>query len=179
MKIQRGAIVFLLVGMVLSGCGPQRIFSSQVLEGVDQNFDFTGWRMVPNAKTGKKVQLGGRIVQAPQGDGRVAMVLTQLPIVEHPAYGPTDAGRGRGEFLVYFNGKISANHLQSGNRVVVIGTTQNAAVVAIEDSQRSLPALTAQCLHIWNTGGKEIAEFPNFGAGYQPLEEETYCTESR
>ena len=54
-----------------------------------------------------------------------------------------------------------------------------AAVVAIEDSQRSLPALTAQCLHIWNTGGKEIADFPNFGAGYQPLEEETYCAESR
>ena len=62
---------------------------------VDQNFDFTAWRMVPNAKAGKKVQLGGRILQAPQRDGLVTMVLTQLPIVEHPAYGPTDTERGR------------------------------------------------------------------------------------
>lgn len=179
MNVQPGAVVVLLIGMVLSGCGPQRIFSPQVLEGVDQNFDFAGWRMVPNAKAGKKVQLGGRIVQAPQKDGLVTMVLAQLPIVDHPAYGPTDPGRGRGEFLAYFNGNIPPNRLQAGNRVIVIGTTQNAAVVAIEDSQRSLPALMAQCLHIWNTGGKEIAEFPNFGAGYQPLEEDTYCAESR
>jgi starvation-inducible outer membrane lipoprotein len=179
MKISRRAIVGVLIGMVLSGCGPQHIFSPQVLEGVDQNFDFTAWRMVPNAKAGKKVQLGGRILQAPQRDGLVTMVLTQLPIVEHPAYGPTDTERGRGEFLVYFNGKVPMNHLQPGNRVIVIGTTQHAAVVAIEDSQRSLPALTAECLHIWNTGGKEIADFPNFGAGYQPLEEETYCAASR
>ena len=179
MKLQRGAVVVLLIGIVFSGCGSPRIFSPQVLEGVDDNFDFAGWRMVPNAKAGKKVQLGGRIVQAPQKEGLVTMVLTQLPIVDHPAYGPTDTGRGRGEFLVYFNGKISPNWLQAGNRVIVLGTTQNAAVVAVEDSQRSLPALTAQCLHIWNTGGKEIAEFPNFGAGYQPLEEDTYCAELR
>lgn len=179
MKIYRGAIAAVLIGLVLNGCGPQRVFSPQVLDGVDPNFDFTAWRMVPNAKAGKKVQLGGRILQAPQKDGLVTMVLTQLPIVEHPAYGPTDTERGRGEFLVYFNGKVPTNHLQPGNRVIAIGTTQNAAVVAIEDSQRSLPALTAQCLHIWNTGGKEIADFPNFGAGYQPLEEETYCAAAR
>lgn len=179
MKTYRSAILITLIGIVLSGCGPERIFSAKVLDGVDPNFDFAAWRMVPNAKGGKKVQLGGRIVQAPQKDGLVTMVLTQLPIAEHPAYGPTDRERGRGEFLVYFNGKIPTNHLQPGNRVIAIGTTQNAVVVAIEDSQRSLPALTAQCLHIWNTGGKEIADFPNFGAGYQPLEEETYCAASR
>ena len=131
MKISPRAIVGVLISMVLSGCGPQHIFSPQVLEGVDQNFDFTAWRMVPNAKAGKKVQLGGRILQAPQRDGLVTMVLTQLPIVEHPAYGPTDTERGRGEFLVYFNGKVPMNHLQPGNRVIVIGTTSCSRAPAI------------------------------------------------
>ena len=49
-------------------------------------------------------------------------------------------------------------------------------MVVVDDVHRSLPSLTAQCLHVWNTGGKEIAEFPyNIGGGYEPLEQETYC----
>jgi len=175
----KGSAFGLFIVIILSGCGSERVFSPEVLDGVDQNFDFTGWRMVPNAKVGKKVQLGGRIVQARENNGVIAMVLSQLPIVDHPAYGPTDTERSKGEFLLLFSGKIPTNRLQTGNRVIVIGTTQTAVVVTVEDSQRSLPALRAQCLHIWNTGGKEIAEFPNFGGGYQPLEEDTYCSEAR
>lgn len=179
MRITPWAVVVLIAGLTLNGCERNRVFSPAVLDGVDTNFDFAAWRVTPNAKSGQKVQLGGRILQVDTKDGNLNIVLTQLPIVDHPAYGPTETARRTGEFLVSFRGKIPPNHLQAGNRVIVVGTTQNATVVGIEDALRTLPSLAAQCLHIWNTGGREISDFPSFGAGYQPLEEDTYCAESK
>jgi len=169
-------IAGLLLGLTLGACAPFHVFPAQVTEGADRNFDFTAWRMVPNAKVGQKVELGERIVQAnPAQDGTV-VVVTQLPIMERPTYGPKETGKRSGEFFVFYAGHLDLKWLAPGNRVIVIGTTQQAHAVVVDDVQRSLPSLKADCLHIWRTQGKEIGEFPyNAGGGYEPLEEETFC----
>ena len=51
------AIAGLLLGLTLVSCAPFHVLPSEVMEGVDKSFDFTAWRMVPNAKVGQKVQL--------------------------------------------------------------------------------------------------------------------------
>ncbi|HUM39165.1 MAG TPA: Slp family lipoprotein [Nitrospira sp.] len=169
--------MLLIAGLALAGCGHGQIFPSKVADGVDKDFDFTAWRNVPNAKTDRKVQLGGRIVQANTDKGGVVIIVTQLPIVERPAYGPKDTGRRSGEFAVTYAGTLDPKWLAPGHRLVVIGITGQAKTVVVDDVQRSLPSLTANCVHIWRTGGKEIADFPyNIGGGYEPLEEDTHCT---
>ena len=40
---------------------------------------------------------------------------------------------------------------------------------------RNLPAMTAQCVHIWQTGNSEIADFHSGGSGHVVLKEDTYC----
>jgi starvation-inducible outer membrane lipoprotein len=143
---------------------------------VDQDFDFSAWRLTPNAKTDRKIQLGGRIIRADTKDGTVSIVAAQMPIVEHPAYGPKDTGKRSGEFAITYQGKIEPNFLQTGNRLIVVGTTQTTKVIVVDDIPRSFATVMAQCLHIWNTGGREIADFPSYGAGYETLEEQTVCT---
>ena len=175
MNVKQGTAI-LLCSLLISACAPTQVFPPNAMEGVDKDFDFTAWRMVPNSKAGRNIQLGGRILQAETKEGGVVVVVAQLPIVEHPAYGPKDTGKRSGEFVVLYQGKLDPNSLQPGNRLVVVGTTQNAKVVTLEDTQRSLPSVVARCLHIWNTGGRDIADFPSFGAGYEPLEENTFCT---
>ena len=168
--------VILIIGLALAACGPTQIFPSAIMDGVDKNFDFTAWRNVPNAQTDRNVQLGGRIVQANKETGGLVIIVTQLPIVEQPAYGPKDNGRRSGEFAVVYSGALDPKWLAPGHRVVVIGTTGQARAVMVDDVQRSLPSLTARCLHIWRTAGREISDFPyNAGGGYEPLEEETHC----
>jgi starvation-inducible outer membrane lipoprotein len=108
----------------------------------------------------------------------VTIVVTQLPIVEHPAYGPKDTGKRSGEFAITYQGKIESTFLQRGNRVMVIGTTHTPMVANVDDLPRSLPTVVAKCLHFWNTGGRDIADFPSYGAGYETLEEETVCATS-
>jgi len=72
-------------------------------------------------------------------------------------------------------GQIEPPMLQRGNRLIVVGTTKAAKVVTVDDMPRSLPSVSAKCLHIWNTGGRDIADFPSYGAGYETLEEDTFC----
>lgn len=178
MNLTRKGIAF-LCGVFLGACAPYQPFPAEVLEGVDQSFDFTEWRTVPNAKTEHKVQLGGRIVQSEPTGAGVTIVVAQLPIVNHPAYGPKDTGKRSGEFAIFYDGKLDRLSLQRGNRLIVVGTTQASKVVTVDDVQRNLPSVTAQCLHIWNTGGREIADFPSYGGGYEPLEENTVCVAHR
>ena len=175
MDITRGTAV-LLFAYTLGACASPQMFSSEVMEGVDQNFDFTAWRMTPNAGVGKKIELGGRIIQAESSEGGVVIVAAQLPIADHPTYGPKDMGRRTGEFALFYQGTIKPKDLSVGNRLIVVGTLEQAKVVVVNDLKRSLPSLKAQCLHVWVTRGKEIDEFPfNTGGGYEPLEENTYC----
>jgi len=160
----------------LNACGPTQVFAPEVLQGVEPNFDFARWRMMPNQAERRKIQLGGGILQAEQKNGAWLIVAAHLPIVEHPAYGPRTPDKVRGEFAIVFRGPIDAKSLHLGNKLIVVGTTQASKVVSVDDLPRNLPTVEAQCLHIWVTGRKEIAEFPfNTGGGYDPLEENTYC----
>ena len=172
------ASAVLLVCLGLSACSHSQLFPSEIMEGVDPNFDFSRWRMMPNQALERKIQLGGSIIQSERKDGNVTIVVTQLPIVEHPAYGPKDTGKRSGEFAVTFLGPIESPFLQRGNRVIVVGTTKAAKVVSVDDVPRSLPSVSANCLHVWNTGGRDIADFPSYGAGYETLEEDTFCTKA-
>jgi starvation-inducible outer membrane lipoprotein len=169
----------LAVFLGAAACSSPQVFPREVMEGVDPNFDFSRWRVVPNQALERKIQLGGSIMQADKKDSTVTIVATQLPIVEHPAYGPKDTGKRSGEFAITFQGTIESPFLQRGNRVIVVGTTSHAKVVSVDDLPRSLPTVTAKCLHIWNTGGRDIADFPSYGAGYETLEEETFCASSQ
>ena len=171
----RTALAFLLC---LGACTPYQLFQPEIMQDVDSNFDFTAWRATPTAHMGHKVQLGGRIVQADAVENGVMIIAEQLPIVNHPAYGPTDPGKRPGVFWFAFlyPGTIESSALLFGNRFIVVGTTQGPKVVIVDGARKSQPYLIARCVHIWKTHGREISDFPSVGAGYEPLEENTYCT---
>ncbi len=166
---------FILACLLLSACGAPQLFPKNVTNGVDANFDFIVWRNAPNAKVDQKIQIGGKILGTESQGNETIIVAIQLPIVEHPAYGPKDTGKRTGEFAIAFAGKLPQNALAAGHRIIAVGTTQKARVVTVEDSKRTLPTMQAHCVHIWKTGGRDIADFSSVGAGYETLEEETYC----
>lgn len=168
--------ILLLTCLGFSACASNKVFPPEVLEGVDPNFDFARWRMLPNQAESKKIQLGGRIVQSETKGDKLTIVVAQLPIVEHPAYGPKDTGKSRGEFAIAYQGIIDSVFLQPGNRVMVVGETRAPMVVSVDDLPKSLPTVVAKCVYFWNTGGREISDFPSVGGGYEPLAEQASCT---
>ena len=172
------ATTLFMIALGVGACSHPQVFPSDAMEGVDPNFDFSRWRMVPNQASERKIQLGGSIIQADRTDGSLTIVTKQLPIVEHPAYGPKDTGKSSGEYAITFQGPIESQFLQRGNRVIVVGTTKAPSVVLVDDLRRNLPTVSARCVHIWATEGRDIADFQSFGAGYETLPEQTFCTKA-
>lgn len=179
MSASRSALLTLMC-FVLSSCGAPQLFPKNVMDGVDDSFDFSEWKNVPNAKVDRKVQLGGRIIETNATEGETVIVVHQLPIVMHPAYGPKDTGKRTGEFAISYAGKLPSNALAKGYQLIVVGTTQRTRVVELEDGKRSLPTVLASCIHVWKTGMRDdIADFASVGAGYETLGEDTHCIPGR
>ena len=171
-----GLVAVIALLCLIAGCGPTRIFSADVLQGVDRSFDFAKWRANPNADKGRKVELGGRIISGEPSESGTLLLVMQLPIVSRPVYGPVESKRRTGEFVVFFPGRLEDPVMTAGNRLIVVGTTDGAREVNVEGERRTTPYITAQCVHIWQTQGREIADFPDVGAGYYPLDEDTFCS---
>lgn len=173
------ASLLVLSWAVVSACAPtSKVFPSKVMEDVDRNFDFPRWRMMSDGSESKKVQLGGRIMQSQVLGDTVTILVGQLPIVDYPAYGPKDNRRNNGDFGIVFQGQIEKSDLQTGNRVMVVGSTRPWRVLTVNDLTRSYPIVEAQCLHFWNTQGRDIEDFPFYEAGYVSLRQETVCAKS-
>jgi hypothetical protein len=158
------------------------------MENVAPTFDFEAWHAAADARGTNppqaKIQVGGRIVQATPRNGGLLVVGEQLPIVNHPAYGPTDTVKRTGtfEFAFQYPEPLGPSWLTPGNRFIVVGKTANVTSVLVGGAPKPEPLIDAQCVHIWKTEGREIADFISggVGGGYYPLEHQTFCrTEQR
>jgi len=175
----RSAFV-IVFGVAFAACAQPSLFSKEVLRGVEENFDLTAWRSAPNASAGHTIKVGGKLVQAEQTERGMLIVGMQLPIVEHPAYGPTEMGKRSDsfEFALFYAGTIDPGALSPGNRFIAMGLIQRTKVVEVDGAPKTEPYLHARCIHIWRTEGREIADFPSSSGGYYPLQEDTYCTKA-
>ena len=172
------------VWVMLSGCAANTPFPPEVMDKVSPTFDFEAWRDAgPTNEAGKsdagiKVLLGGRIVQITNDSKGIVIVADQLPIVNHPAYGPTEEVNriGEHEFAFLYDGEIEPLDLMRGNRFLIVGTTTSRRPVLVHGFPKTEPFLIADCIHVWQTGEAEIAEFKeDAGGGNSPLPETTYC----
>jgi hypothetical protein len=172
--------VWLSCAVLIIACSPQ-LFPSRIMDGVETDFDIQAWRTSPTVTAGRKVQLGGRIVQAESMEQGWPIIAEQLPIVEHPAYGPSEQRKRPGsfEFAFLYSGRLEEAALTPGNRFIVVGTTEKPRIVMLDGAPKRALYLIAQCIHIWKTEGQEIADSISgtVGAGYYPLEEDTYCVQ--
>ena len=184
MNLTRLITLSTTVCAVLAGCAANTPFPSPVMEKVSPTFEFEAWRDAPPSNeagktdAGHKVELGGRIVQASRNGKGIVIVAEQLPIVNHPVYGPTeDLNRtGDYEFAFLYPGELESLDLRNGNRFVMVGTTTSRRPVVVNGMPKTEPFLIADCIHVWQTGRTEIAEFKeSAGGGYSPLPEKTYC----
>ncbi|HYM38086.1 MAG TPA: hypothetical protein VES96_06770, partial [Nitrospiraceae bacterium] len=150
-------------------------------------FQFEAWRDASPTNpsgisdSGIRVELGGRIVRTTREGKGIVIVAEQLPIVKHPVYGPAEDVKRTGdyEFALLYPGELDPQALRNGNRFIVVGTTTRRRPVVTNGASKSEPFLVADCIHVWQTGRTEIAEFKeSVGGGYSSLPEATSCVAS-
>ena len=140
------------------------IFPLEAHKGTDGRFDFQLWQNTTNTQSGRKVEIGGRILETHPGVTRTTIVVAQLPIVERPAYEPTDASKSKGRFVVMFPGQVATKWTMGGTRIAAIETTMASQRVSVDEVARVLPFLQASCIHFWATMGSEISQFTPTGS---------------
>jgi starvation-inducible outer membrane lipoprotein len=166
--IATGCLILLSVA-----CTPS-VFPYKALEGVDPNFDFAHWQMLPDQGPQRKIQLGGRILRADTHADTITILTAQLPIANNPADGPEE-GKSPGEFVILYRAAVEPLFLRTGNRVMVVGQTSAPTQIEENNEQRKLPTVTALCIHFWNAGGKEILVQGSAGSASKTVSELTYC----
>jgi hypothetical protein len=158
------------------------------MDKVSPTFDFEAWKDAPPTNvTGKSdaghlVQLGGRIVQASHSPKGTLIVAEQLPIANHPVFGPKEPAKRAGdyEFALQYPEQLPPGALRFGNRFIVVGTTKGRTNVVVDGAPKTEPLLVVDCIHVWETGKAEIESFKEtVGGGFSPLPEQTYCTKTK
>jgi starvation-inducible outer membrane lipoprotein len=184
MKLTHVITLMASVGVLISGCAGNTSFPPEIMDKVSPTFQFEAWRDAgPSNEAGKsdagiKVELGGRIVQATKNGKGMVIVAQHLPIVNSPVYGPAEDAKRTGdhEFAFLYEGGLESLDLMKGNRFIIVGTTTGRRPVLVNGIPKTEPFIIADCIHVWQTGGAEIAEFKeDVGGGYSSLPEKTYC----
>jgi len=171
--------------VLVSGCTAPPLFPPKATEQLSPTFQFEAWRDASPTNpggvsdSGTKVELGGRMVQSSRNGKGTVIVAEQLPIVKHPVYGPAETEKPRTgdfEFAILYPGELEPQALRNGNRFVVVGMTNGRKPIIVNGVPKSEPYLVADCIHVWQTGRSDIAEFKEgVGGGYSSLPEKTYC----
>ena len=181
-----GLIAFCAIGTL--ACAAKSPFPPQVMDKVSPTFDFEAWKDAPpsnvtgKSDSGHHVQLGGRILQANNSSKGTLIVAEQLPIVDHPVFGPKEPAKRSGdyEFALQYPEELPPGALRFGNRFIVVGTTKGRTNVVVDGAPKTKPLLVADCIHVWETGKSEIESFKeSVGGGFSALPEQTYCTKKK
>jgi starvation-inducible outer membrane lipoprotein len=167
----------LFAAFLATGCGAPALFPSDVTRDMAWT-EFGVVRAQPDVFKGRVVQLAGRIVGVEQSADGYLIRAQELPMQEHPAYGPAETRKATPEFAISYPGTLDPAARWYGNKLVVIAVAQGTQDITVEGNVRSEPLVKAKCMHIWKTGeygSYGIEDFPHTTDGYYPLEHQTYC----
>lgn len=163
--------------IVLQACATIPIFSPRVMEGVDEGFEVAVWWATPNAVTGRKVELGGRVVRADVKNGETILVVMHLPIVDQLVYESFERHRRMEHYGIFYRATIDPKWLVAGNHIIVIGVTAPAKSALVSGTHQIIPFITAECLHVWDSAGTPTPALPLATAErFASLKQATYCT---
>ena len=179
-----------LIGVIatslwLSACTATPMFPPAVMKDVEANtFDAKAWEQQAYQPSGAKfsphkVELAGQIIKVIRTPDRIVILAEEQPLEARPTSDQTNIERENAPwFAITFRGTVEPKMLQTGNRLVAVGTTSQASAEMLGGAPRMLPHLRAQCLHIWNSEGVKnmYAYFTDFVEPWPP-EERTFCRE--
>lgn len=181
-------IRMIATGLCLTACTTPPMFPPAVMQDVEGNtFDVKAWveqayhsshtTFVPH-----KVKLAGVILQViDHPTSGVIILVKQQPFKADSKTSPTSIEQDRRPwFAITFQGPVEPGMLQTGNELIVVGTTEQPRAEPFGGAPRVLPHLMAQCLHIWNIHGVKNMYHCSGDTSYAtviPPEERTFCLE--
>ncbi|MDH7498953.1 MAG: Slp family lipoprotein [candidate division NC10 bacterium] len=138
---------FLFIFLILTGCS---VVPRELRREVDRSISFQELKQDPDAYVGRKVLLGGEIIETRVLQDEAELEILQKPLGSGDA--PVETDQSGGRFLVQKEGYLDPAIYRSGRYVTVVGEVMGEKTLRIGEADYRYPILTAKFLHLWPTG---------------------------
>lgn len=137
-----GALLLLL--FFLGGCS---VVPRELRKEVDRSISFSDLKENPEAYVGRKVILGGEIIETKNLQDQTQIEILQKPLGRGSVPLETDESDGR--FLVYHPQYLDPATYQSGRYVTVMGEIMGGKDLKVGEAEYNYPVLTSKFLYLW------------------------------
>jgi len=139
------AMVLFALVFLLNACAP--VISTQLMEQVDRNLDYSALANRPDESKGKIVLLGGTIVQTVPKPKETEIEVVQKQISSSGEPYLTDKSEGR--YLVLVDRFLDPAIYRSGRDITVAGEVQGSVLRRLGEIDYRYPVIAARELYLW------------------------------
>jgi len=134
----------------------------EVIKDVDRKISFEDIKKDPDVFTGKKVVLGGEIIETQALKDGTQIEILQKPLDYYDVPLMTDESQGR--FLVMFKEFMDPQVFKSGRRVTVVGEVKGKKTLPLGGTEYTYPYLEGRHIQLWAQREDYYPQF-HFGIG--------------
>ncbi len=143
-------LLFLIL-FLLTSCSP-KIIPDEIDAKIDKTLSYKEIEKNPEKYLGKRVLLGGEIIETHVTQGGSEIEILQKPLNSGRAPRFTDESLGR--FFISATTFLDPVIYKSGRRITVVGIVKGSKTRQIGDAKRIYPLLGKEYLHLWAPGSR-------------------------
>ncbi|SRR5579884_202954 len=157
-----GALILLFSSPLLSSCGPRVV--PEDLEGkIEKNITFEEVKKDPEAYKGKRILVGGEIIEIRNLKDKTEIEILQKPLGRDRA--PLSVDESGGRFLLIHPSFLDPSVFSSGRRLTAVGLVEGGRTERIGQAEMVVPILQSEHIHLWKPGSGSHTE-PSIGIGF-------------
>ena len=149
-KMRYGALpgcIAALAFVVMTACAP--VISQQALDEVDDSLRFEVILADPDAYSGRKVVLGGYVIETRNLPDKTLIMVLQSPLGFRKE--PAAESLSKGRFIVSVPGFMDPAIYRQGRKVTVAGTISGKDVRPLGEVEYAYPVITKKEIYLWPT----------------------------
>ncbi len=141
------AAVSCLLGTLLLGCTSGTDLPADVLKGTEQP-PFPLLQQDPAAYEGRRIVLGGEVLQAKRRADRTEIEVLQLPLNASDEPIPTRLA-SQGRFLAYRRDFLDPATIPPGTLITVVGEVTGSVHEKLDEMDYSYPVIESEYIKVW------------------------------
>lgn len=152
-------LLILFFPLFLAACGP-KVIPKEVEEKIDKELTFDEVKRDPGAFKGKRILVGGEIIETRNLQGRTEIEILQKPLGRDRGPLPVDSSDGR--FLLIHPAFLDPSVFRSGRRITAVGVVDGSRLQKIGENEMTYPVFENEHIYLWPVGSGQSSE-PSFG----------------
>lgn len=157
-----------VVLLFVDGCNRKDVVPDRLEGKVDRDLRYSDIKRNPQAKKGKLMLAGGKVLSAERVEGGTRIEVMQIPLSEDLI--PTgDETESKGRFVVIDradNVSDPAIFDDDNKRITVVGEVLGATTIQIDETQQQVPQLAMKHVTVWDWDRVKNGYNPYYGYGY-------------